>query len=169
MQEDISPQFIPVKVYRSDERLTVAAPMPGMEPEDIGVEITADGRLILDGALRGTLKGMKDLLIDEWSVGGYHRELTLPEPVNAGLANVTYGNGVLVIALPLAQEMRPAVLGLAATGIARGERVGNAGHPANMGTALAGNNAEDDTLARQDELEIPPGHNPSHVTDLPPI
>ena len=156
MQEDITPQFIPVKVYRSEERLMVAAPMPGMEPEDIGVEVTADGRLILDGALRGTLKGMKDLLIDEWSVGGYHRELPLPEPVNAGLANVTYGNGVLVIALPLAEETRPAVLGLAVTGVARGERVGNAGHPANMGTALAGNDTDNGTLARQDEPKMPP-------------
>jgi HSP20 family protein len=127
MYEQVAPQSIPVKVYRSEDRLTVTAPMPGMEPEDIAVEITADGTLILDGALRGTLKGIKDLLIDEWSVGGYHRELPLPEPVDGQAANVTYGNGVLVVALPISEQTRPAVLGMRDVGPGHGMRLGNAG------------------------------------------
>lgn len=102
--------------------------MPGLEPEDIVVEVRTDGRLILDGALRGTLKGVKELILDEWSVGGYHRELTLPVGVNADLANLTYGNGVLVVAFPIAEHTRPAVLGMAPLGPTRGQRVGNAGH-----------------------------------------
>lgn len=169
MQEDVSPQFIPVKVYRSDERLMVAAPMPGLEPRDIAVEITADGRLILDGALRGTLKGVKELIIDEWSVGGYHRELPLPEPVNAELANLTYGNGVLVIALPLAEDMRPAVLGLSATGAARGERVGNAGHPADMAaTATDGSFARNSsTLPYQQDM--PSDQIATEIREQPPV
>jgi HSP20 family protein len=129
MQEQIAPQRIPVKMYRSDDRLMVAAPMPGLEPEDIAVEVTSDGRLILDGALRGSLKGVKDLLIDEWSVGGYHRELPLPNEVDATLATVTYGNGVVVVALPIADQTRPAVLTLVEVAPDRGERVGSAGHP----------------------------------------
>jgi len=65
MQEHIEVQQIPVKMYRSENRLMVAAPMPGLEPGDIGVEVTADGYLELHGELRGALKGMKDLLLDE--------------------------------------------------------------------------------------------------------
>ena len=38
---------------------------------------------------------IKELLMDEWSIGVYHRELALPVAVNAACANVTYGNGVL--------------------------------------------------------------------------
>lgn len=129
MQERIAPQHIPVKLYRSDERLTIAAPMPGMEPEDIAVEVTEDGRLILDGKLVGALKGVKDLLIDEWSVGGYHRELPLPMAVDATLATVTYGNGVLVVTLPIAERMRGTRLTLEDVGSAHGEHVGSAGHP----------------------------------------
>lgn len=130
MQEDVEPQSVPFKVYRSDDRLTIAAPLPGMEPEDIVVEVTSDGRCILDGALRGSLKGMKELILDEWSVGGYHRKLKLPVAVNAdqaNLANLTYGNGVLVVAFPIAERTRPAILGLAPLGPTRGLRVGNAG------------------------------------------
>jgi HSP20 family protein len=129
MQERIAPQHIPVKLYRSEERLTIAAPMPGMEPEDIVVEVTEDGRLILDGKLVGALKGVKDLLIDEWSVGGYHRELPLPMAVDGTLATVTYGNGVLVVTLPIAERMRGVRLTLEDVGSAHGEHVGSAGHP----------------------------------------
>lgn len=42
MQEQPKQQHIPVKVYRTDERLTVAAPMAGLEPENIVVEVTAE-------------------------------------------------------------------------------------------------------------------------------
>lgn len=40
MQEQLKLQEIPVKVYRTDERLMVVAPMPGLEPENIMIEVT---------------------------------------------------------------------------------------------------------------------------------
>jgi HSP20 family protein len=88
MQEQVKQQLIPVKVYRTDERLMIAAPMAGLEPENILVEVTNEGRLILHGDQRAMLKEVKELLVDEWSVGVYHRELALPIPVNAACANV---------------------------------------------------------------------------------
>ena len=128
MQEQAKIQQIPVKVYRSADRLMVAAPMPGLQPEDILVEVTANGFLVLQGNLRGLLKDVKELMLDEWSVGGYYRELPLPEVVDAVSANVTYGNGVVVVALPISDIMRPARLTLDKVGPYHGERVGNAGH-----------------------------------------
>ena len=96
MQEQVKQQHIPVKVYRTAERLMIAPPLVGLEPENILVEVTHDGRLILYGDQRAMLKEVKELLVDEWSVGAYHRELPLPVPVNAVCANVTYSNGVLM-------------------------------------------------------------------------
>ncbi len=89
MQEQTQLQPIPVKIYRTHDHLTVAAPMPGLEPEDILVEVTENGQL-------------------------KH-------------ANVTYGNGVLVVAFLLSQETHPARITLAKTGIAHGEYRGNIG------------------------------------------
>jgi HSP20 family protein len=129
MQEATEQSALPINLYRSAERLTVAAPMPGIEPEDILVEVTGDGRIVLDGALRGEMKGVNDILLNEWRAGGYHRELKLPSTVNAILANVTYNNGVVVIALPLSDQTCSARLTLRAIGPTQGERVGNAGHP----------------------------------------
>ena len=129
MQEHSETQNIPVKVYRTADRLMVAAPMAGMEPEDITVTITANNRILIDGRLRGVLKGEKELLIDEWSVGNYFRDLVLPVPVDGPSANVNYGNGVLVVAMLISDETRPATLQLTTTGVARGVRIGNAGQP----------------------------------------
>jgi HSP20 family protein len=129
MPEQVKQQHIPVKVYRTDERLMVAAPMAGLEPENIVVEVTTDNRLILHGNLRGRLKDVKELLLDEWSVGIYHRELALPVAVDGPCANVTYGNGVLTVALPISDQTSPARLALERVAPAHGERKGNAGHP----------------------------------------
>ena len=129
MQEQMKQQHIPVKVYRTDERLMIAAPMAGVEPENISVEVTSDGRLVLHGGLRSRLKEIKELLVDEWSIGVYHRELTLPVAVDAACANVTYGNGVLTVALPISEQTNPARLGLVRRAPTQGQRRGNAGRP----------------------------------------
>ena len=129
MQEQLKQQRIPVKVYRTDGRLMIAAPMAGVEPENISVEVTADGRLVLHGDLRSRLKEVKELLIDEWSSGIYHRELALPVAVDALCANVTYGNGVLTVTLPISERTNPARLELLRRTPTQGERRGNAGRP----------------------------------------
>jgi HSP20 family protein len=128
VQEQVQQQHSPVKVYRTAERLMVAAPMAGLEPENMLVEVTHEGRLMLHGEQRAMLKQVKELLVDEWSVGVYHRELALPVPVNAACANVTYGNGVLLVALPISDQTSPARLTLECVTPTHGERKGNAGH-----------------------------------------
>jgi len=124
MHEQAKLQYIPLKVYRTSDRLTVAAPMPGLQPEDVLVEVTGDGRLILKGELRGVLKDVKELLIDEWSVGGYYRELPLPVSVDGSQTTVTYGNGVLVVSMPISERTCPARLTLDKVAPAHGEHVG---------------------------------------------
>ncbi len=128
MQERVKIQQIPIKMYRTPDLLMVAAPTPGLQPEDILVQVTTDNRIIIQGELRGMLKDIKTLLLDEWSVGGYHRELALPVAVDGEHANVTYGNGVLVIALPLCEQSKPATLTLDKVATNRGEHVGHTGH-----------------------------------------
>jgi HSP20 family protein len=127
MQEQLPLQPLPVKVYRTHDRLTVAAPLPGLEPEDILVEVTEDNHVILHADRRAMLKDAKEVLLDEWEVGGYHRELSLPEQVDGEHANVTYGNGVLVVALLASQQTVPARITLSKTRTAHGEYIGNKG------------------------------------------
>lgn len=133
------PQPVPLKVYRSIDRLTVAAPMPGLDPEDVSVEVTRDGRLIIEarlcaepsvasGALKSNKNVLLDVLLDEWSAGPYRRELALAEPVDGHRATLTYGNGILVVALPLADQHRAAKLSMGTIAPTRGERAGRPEH-----------------------------------------
>ena len=124
---------LPVKLYVALDRLTVAAPLPGFAPEDIHVEVSADGRLVLDGRLCdvprcGELKSVgKQVFLDEWALRPFHREIVLPRPVDAKAGTVTFGNGVLVVSLPVAHRLRPGRLHLETVGPARG--FGGVAHP----------------------------------------
>jgi len=116
-------QAVPVNVYRTEDVITVAAPTPGLGAENIAVDVTPEGRLVIRGRLRGALKDAKEVLLEEWSAGPYFREIDLPAPVDGEAATVTYGNGVLVVALPVARRTRPARLALCETGPSRARRV----------------------------------------------
>lgn len=135
-----APRQVPVKMYRSEDRLSVAALMPGLEASDVAVEVTGDGRLILRGALRGEFKGQKDVLMNEWQAGNYERAVQLPLPVDGAAANVTYGNGVVVVVLPISDHTSPAQLTLRTLGPTRGEVIGNSGH--DWSDAAGGSNAQ---------------------------
>lgn len=122
-------QSVPAKIYRTPLRVMVAVPMPGLEPADINVEVTPAPALVIRGRQRGELKGLKDELLNEWSAGEYERTIALPTAVDGALANVTYGNGVLVVALPVASQTRSSHLTLAALSATRGLHAGNMGRP----------------------------------------
>lgn len=137
MRPNADRHHVPVKVYRALDMLTVAAPMAGLGPEDITVEVTASGRLLIDGRLRPEPKvdGVelgpgKEILLDEWTIFPYHREIVLDAAVDGPAATVTYGNGVVVVALPVTVRTRPARLTLDPIGPTRGERAGDPQHPA---------------------------------------
>ncbi len=127
MPEQTDFQSVPVNIYRLHDHLTVAAPMPGLEPEDILVELTEENQLIIHANVRGMLKNDKEVYLNEWNAGGYHRELSLPEIVDGEHANVTYGNGVLVVALLASQQTVPARITLDRTTATHGEYRGNTG------------------------------------------
>jgi HSP20 family protein len=132
MQEQVKQQHIPVNMYGTNERLMVVTPMPGLEPENISIEVSGDGQLVLRGDLRGALKEHdgKERFLDEWQVGAYLREITLPVSVNAVCANASYGNGVLALAFPLSEQTVPARLTLERVApSSHGQRKGNTGHP----------------------------------------
>jgi HSP20 family protein len=94
-----SAQSIPVQIHQTDTLIVLAAPMPGLEPQDISV-VVADDKVTIHGSYRGSRQEKDDVLVAEWTVGPYTRELVLPQPVNGARTNATYGNGVLVLAMP---------------------------------------------------------------------
>jgi HSP20 family protein len=121
---------IPINLFENDRELMLVAPMPGVAPEDISVDVHDDGRLTLRARQHGPGQERIDYLLREWSYGPFERTIELPRPVDASRANLTFGNGVLTITFPKTSATAPATLALASTGHARGM---TAGHPGQRG------------------------------------
>ncbi len=119
---------VPVNIYQEGDRLMVAAPMPGMEPQDI--EITLEGsRLAIRTGLRGPgQQRTQSFVLQEWTSGPYERTIDLPRRVDGSRANATYDNGILVLIFPINAEAVSAHLHMVKLGTARGSRVGHTGH-----------------------------------------
>ena len=122
-------QTIPVRVYRGEEHLMLAAPMPGLEPENISVTIHGD-TVSIQGDERGPGQRDREMIIEEWAIGPYFREVKLPETVDAELTNATYGNGILVLSMPKCKHTQPdshASFKLHPVDATHGERIGHSG------------------------------------------
>lgn len=122
-------QTIPVRVYRGEEHIMLAAPLPGLEAENISVTI-AGNSVSIQGEERGPGQRDREMIIEEWTIGPYHREIKLPEMVDAELTNATYGNGILVLSMPKCKHTQPdshATFKLHPIEATRGERIGHSG------------------------------------------
>jgi HSP20 family molecular chaperone IbpA len=122
-------QTLPVRMYETRRRVMVVTPMPGLEPSDIEITVDED-RLTLHGRERPRHQHRLPLLLAEWAIGPYHREVSLPAAVAAELTNATYDNGVVVVCMPKVQpggEPGRARIRLDAVEATRGEHVGHVG------------------------------------------
>ena len=126
------PTAIPVNLFDNERELMVVAPMPGVGPEDISIDVTDEGRLTLRAAQHGEGQERIAYLTREWSYGPYERTIELPVAVDALRANVSYGNGVLAISFPKAGRTNAGRVLVQRTGQARGV---TAGHPGSRGGA----------------------------------
>jgi HSP20 family molecular chaperone IbpA len=118
-----------VQLHQSDTLIVLAAPMPGLEPQDISVSIAGD-KVTIQGNYRGSRQEKDEVLVSEWTMGPYEREVVLPQPVNGPLTNATYGNGVLVLAMPKAEkerEDRHAAFRIEVVQATLGQRIGHTG------------------------------------------
>ena len=121
---------IPLNIFENDRELVLVTPMPGVAVEDISVDVRDDGTLTIRANQHGEGQERISYLLREWSYGPFERSVQLPVPVDAGRANLSFGNGVLTVALPKAEATVAAELAVVPTGHARGVTAGHAGDPA---------------------------------------
>jgi HSP20 family protein len=118
---------VPVNVFENDRELMVVAPMPGVAPEDISIDVLDDGRLTVRSRMHGEGQERISYIRREWSYGPYERTIELPCAVDAKRANVTYGNGVLSITFPKAGSTSSGRVLVQRTGHTRGVAAGHRG------------------------------------------
>jgi HSP20 family protein len=118
---------VPVNVFENDRELMIVAPMPGVAPEDISLDVSDDGTLTLRSRQHGEGQERIRYLTREWSYGPYERTIDLPCAVDAMRANLSYGNGVLSVTLPKADSTNAGRMLVQRTGHARGVVAGHRG------------------------------------------
>jgi HSP20 family protein len=118
---------VPINLFENDRELMVVAPMPGVAPEDISVDVTDDGQLTVRAAMHGEGQERIRYLRREWSYGPYERTIDLPCAVDAHHANLSFGNGVLSITFPKAESTNAGRVLVQRTGHTRGVAAGHRG------------------------------------------
>ena len=133
-------QAIRVNVYETAEDVVIVAPMPGVEAENIDIEVL--GSVVnLRASMRGAGQDDRDYLMREWTYGPYARSITLPLDVDAEHANASHGNGVLVVSLPKAQRAKSARVPLRQVTASEATHQGHSGHHTTR-QGLEGDSAE---------------------------
>ncbi|HEX6139469.1 MAG TPA: Hsp20/alpha crystallin family protein [Candidatus Limnocylindria bacterium] len=118
---------IPVNIFENERELMVVAPMPGVAPEDISVDVMDDGQMTLRARMHGEGQERIEYLLREWSYGPFERTVELPRAVDASRANLSFGNGVLAVTFPKAPSTGGARLAVTQTGHTRGVTAGHVG------------------------------------------
>lgn len=98
-----------VDVKTSGEDMVVFAEIPGLDCEDVEVDVS-EGMLTIKGERKSeTEKSEEGWLIQERSYGSFERSLALPEGVDPDKITADYKEGVLEVHVPKgAQAVKPA-------------------------------------------------------------
>ena len=96
-----------VEVFERDNNLVVRAELPGLDKDDVKVELTDDGLVIEGERKREREERLEGGYRSEIEYGRFYRMIPLPEGVNVDQAQARMNNGVLEVAIPMAEVKRP--------------------------------------------------------------
>lgn len=96
-----------VDIHETDDSFVVKADLPGMNKEDIQIDIK-DSTLTLKGEKKFEQQVSKDNYIRvERTYGTFIRSFTLPQNVDPDKIKAKYKDGVLELTLPKKEEAKP--------------------------------------------------------------
>jgi HSP20 family protein len=98
--------LLAVDIKAEDDAYTLKALVPGMNAEDLHIEIL-NNTVTLRGEYKSEEKENQDYLVSELPVGRFSRVLTLPTALDSAKADAQIKNGVLILYIPKAEAHRP--------------------------------------------------------------
>ena len=93
-------------IQAEDEAYTVTAWVPGLEAEDLNLEVL-NNTVTLRGEFKNAAGDDAKYLAHELPSGRFSRVITLPTALEPGKAEASIKNGVLTLRLPKAEAHRP--------------------------------------------------------------
>jgi HSP20 family protein len=105
--EGMGEHRLALDVTEKEDRFVVKASLPGINPDDLEINLT-DNILTIKGEVRQEEeKEGEKYHLRERRYGRFVRSLTLPVSVNDRQCEATYENGVLTLELPKSEEAKP--------------------------------------------------------------
>lgn len=98
---------LPIDVEENEQGYTVRADLPGIDRDDIKVNIHDDVLSISAETAAENSEDSSRALIRERRFGKFSRSLRFPVPVDGDAIAAAYDNGVLSITLPKAEHVKP--------------------------------------------------------------
>ena len=103
-------RVLAVDVKSDDEAYTISALVPGIEAEEINVEIL-NNTVSIRGKFNENAEDDQDnLLVNELPFGRFSRTLRLPTKLEPAKADANLKNGVFTLRVPKAEQDRPKVI-----------------------------------------------------------
>ena len=105
---------LPVDVKSDDDAFMISALIPGIEADDIDVEIL-NKTVSIKGEFNGQVEDEDSkVLVSELPFGRFSRVLTLPTELEPSKAVANLKDGVFTLRVPKAEEDRPKVIKISA-------------------------------------------------------
>jgi HSP20 family protein len=98
-----------VDVQASDEAYSLTALVPGLEAEDLDLEIL-NNTITIRGAFKTSRQEDLKYLLLELPSGNFSRSITLPTDIDSSKVEANIKNGVLTLHVPKAEAHRPKVI-----------------------------------------------------------
>ncbi len=97
-----------VEIFETENEVVVKAELPGIDPKNVAVTVTADGLTIKGEAKAEQEEKGRNYYRRELRYGSFQRTIPLPtEVVKSDETKATFKNGILEVKVPKAERVRP--------------------------------------------------------------
>ncbi len=101
-----TPMGMPMDVWQAEDGFHVALDLPGVDPST--VDITSERNMLtIRAERRPEYEGAQNVLIAERPQGSFTRQLQLGDTLDTQNVSASYSDGVLHLAIPMAQSAQP--------------------------------------------------------------
>jgi HSP20 family protein len=113
---------LPLDVTTTDDAVTIEAALPGIKPEDVDITVE-NGTVRISGKTADERKADEgSYVVQEIRRGSFSRTVTLPNGLEPDRATATFEHGILRLAIPKAEQLKPRQIKISAVSDGDGRR-----------------------------------------------
>jgi HSP20 family protein len=94
-------------MYETEDHLVIEADLPGLNPEDVEISVQENTLTIKGEYKQEEEREEENMHLHERRYGRFQRSVALPTEINADAAEASFKDGVLMLRLPKAEEVKP--------------------------------------------------------------